>query len=230
MSDLTLLPNPSPWAYPVHSGPGAVYPREANVPPVWEGGGPAYVPTPRYEEPTEPVGQPEPAITSHETYESWEEAWFPSGPRSLAKAARAAGWEARIGFSRGYVPGQKADTWDLRDIIGVWVNGYGRRAVATWERNPEAEFSAKKLEAGNIKAGEIPSGMAWSTSGTGIYTGPGQAWPYANLTDLKEWIALKGAVLPSWYEIIQAWVQAHEERDVRKAKASPSKTKEKSHA
>jgi hypothetical protein len=229
MSDLTLLPNPSPWAYPVHSGPGAHYPAEANVPPVWEGGGPEYVPEPRYAEEPERVTQPAPVITSIETYETWEEAWYPSGPRGFAKAARAAGWEARIGFSRGYVPGAKADTWEVRDVIGVHVNGFGRRAVALWERNPEAEFSAKKLEAG-VKAGEIPSGMAWSSSGTGIHLGGGRSWPYANLTDLKEWVALQGAVLPAWYEIIQAWVQAHEERDMRKAKAAPSKTKERSHA
>jgi hypothetical protein len=223
-------PNPSPHMYPVYSGPGAFYPPEANVRPVWEGGGPEYVPTPRYaEEPERPV-QPEPIISSNETYESWDEAWYPSGPRSLAKAAREAGWEARIGFSRGYVPGQSKDSWEVRDIIGVWLNGYGRRAVATWERNPEAEFSAKKLEAGNIKPGEIPSGMAWSSSGTAIMVAKGRSWPYANLTDLKEWVALHGAVLPSWYTMIQAWVQAHEERDVRKAKDKPTKTKERSHA
>lgn len=172
---------------------------------------------------------PKPIITSHETYESWEEEWYPSSPRTLAKAARAAGWEVRIGFSRGYVPGQAKDSWEIRDIIGVWMNGYGRRAVATWERNPEAEFSAKKLDAG-VKPGEIPSGMQWSTSGTAIMLGGGMSWPYANLTDLKEWIQLKGAVLPTWYEHIQAWVQAHEERDVRAAKDKPTKTKERSHA
>lgn len=197
--------------------------------PVWEGGGPEYVPEPRYAD-EDVQAQPEPEITSIQTYESWDEAWYPSGPRGFAKAARAAGWEARIGFSRGPVPGQAADTWETRDIIGVWVNGYGKRAVATWERNPNAEFSAKKLEAGNIKPGEIPSGMAWSSSGTAIRLAGGMSWGYANLTDLKEWVALKGAVLPSWYTMIQAWVQAHEERDVRKAKATPTKAQERAHA
>lgn len=222
-------PSQSPDLYPVHSGPPAPYPAEANVPPVWGGGGPQYTPEPRYAPEVEWAAQPEPIITSIETCESWEEAWYPSGPRGLANAARDAGWEARIGFSRGYVPGAKADTYEVRDIIGVWFNGYGKRAVATWERNPEAEFSARKLEAG-VKPGEIPSGMQWSTSGTAIMVGKGRSWPYANLTDLKEWVELRGAVLPSWYEHIQAWVQAHEERDVRKAQATKSKTKERSHA
>ena len=219
MSDLTQPPNPSPWAYPVHCGPGAHYPAEANVPPVWRGGGPAYVPTPRYvEEVAEVTTAPPPGITSIETYKTWEEAWYPAGPRALAKAARAAGWEARVGFSRGYVPGSKAGSWDVRDIIGVWLDGFGRRAAAFWERNPEAEFSAKKQESGTIKDGEIPSGMKWSSSGGLIMLGKGMAFPYANLSDLEEWVKLQGAVLPAWYRTIQDWVQAHEENAKRKAK------------
>jgi hypothetical protein len=176
------------------------------------------------------VKQPEPEITSLDTWPAWDEDWYPSGPRSLAKAARAAGWEARIGFSRGPIAGQAKESWETRDMIGVWLNGYGRRAVALWERNPEAEFSAKKLDAGNIKPGEIPSGMQWSTAGTSIITGKGMSWTYANLTDLKEWLALHGDVLPSWYAMIQAWVQAHEERDARKAKSSPASAPERAHA
>jgi hypothetical protein len=175
-------------------------------------------------EPEEAQERPEITITSEQTYESWDEAWFPSGPRSLAKLARDAGWEVRIGFSRGPVAGQKADTWEIRDLIGVWVNGYGKRAVALWERNPEAEFSARSLEKG-VKPGDIPSGMKWATAGTAIMLGKGRSWPYANLTDLKEWIAVHGAVLPSWYTMIQAWVQAHEERDQRAARDKPTQPK-----
>lgn len=226
--DLSQLPNLSVWAYPVHSGPGALYPAEANVRPVWSGGGPKYVPEPRYAEPAEDEAQPEPEFTSLQAYDLIPEECYPSSMRSLAKAARASGWEARIGFSRGPVPGAKAGTWQTRDMIGVWVDGFGKRAVALWERNPDAEFSAKKLEAGNIKPGEIPSGMQWSTAGTSILLGRGMSWGYANLTDFKEWLALQGAVLPGWYEIIQAWVLAHEERDTRKAKTT--KAPEREHA
>jgi len=217
-------PAQSPDLYPVHCGPMAVYPAEANVRPVWEGGGPAYVP------PTPKVIQERPdiVISSLDTWPAWDEAWYPVGPRGLAKAARAAGWEARIGFARGPVPGQAKDSWEIRDTIGVWMDGFGKRAAGMWERNPDAEFSAKKLEAGNIKPGEIPSGMQWSTAGTAILLGKGMSWGYANLTDLKEWLALQGAVLPSWYTMIQAWVQAHEERDARKAKTT--KAPERAHA
>jgi hypothetical protein len=163
---------------------------------------------------------PKPEITSVESYsQGWDEEWYPAGPRGFAKRARAAGWDVRIGFSRGSIPGARADTWVVRDAIGVWLNGYGRRAVVVWTRNPEAEFSARKLEAGTIKPGEIPSGMRWSSTGGLIMIGKYRAFPYANLTDMEEWVALRGAVLPAWYEAIRSWVLAHEEHAARKAKA-----------
>jgi hypothetical protein len=219
-----MYPALEPHLYPVLSGPPAWYPAEAHVRPVWTGGGPAYIP---------PVAKktqerPDIVISSIETWGEWDEEWYPTAPRSLAKLARAAGWEARIGFARGPVPGQAKDTWEMRDTIGVWVNGFGKRGMAMWERNPDAEFSARKLDAGTIKAGEIPSGMQWSTAGTSIRTGNGMSWNYANLTDFKEWLTLQGAVLPSWYTMVQAWVQAHEERDARKAKKA--KPAERQHA
>jgi hypothetical protein len=219
---LPPVPQPAPFPlqepdlYPVFAGPGAFYPREAKVPPVYEGGGPAYVPPAPKDENAEPEDH-SPIITPRETWETWDEEWYPRSPRLVARTLRSAGWSVRVGFSRGYVPGQKADTYVLRDMIGVWADGYGKRAAWFWERNPEAEFTAKKLERG-IKPGEIPSGMEWSTSGTTIIMGNGVSWVYASHTDLLEWAQLQGAVLPSWYEHIQAWVQAHEERDKRKAK------------
>lgn len=165
---------------------------------------------------------PPPVITTRETWPAWDEAWYPSGPRAFAKRTRSAGWLARIAFSRGYVPGQAQDTYVVRDIIGVWVDGYGRRAVAFWERNPEAEFSVKKQDSGTIKSGEIPSGMAWSSVGTAIILGAGVSYTYAGLKDLDAWVEVHGNVDPSWYVMIQAWVLAHEEHARRKAKTKAS--------
>lgn len=172
--------------------------------------------------------QPSPHITNVETAH-WPWEWYPSGPRSLAVHAEKCGWSVRVGFSRGYVPGAKEGTWDLRDCIGVWVDGFHRRAGAFWERNPEAEFSARKLESG-VKPGEIPSGMQWSTTGTIIMAGKGRAFPYASLTDLREWLTLSGKVTPEWYTSIQSWVLAHEENTRRRTKAAPTRTREREHS
>lgn len=224
---MTVYPSRDPWDYPVHCGPGALYPAEPSVRPVWEGCGPEYV---RLIKPAPDTLNSQAIITTKDTWPAWEECWYSGGPRSLAKLARGSGWEARMGFSRGYVPGLAKDSWEIRDMIGVYLNGYGRRAAAFWERNPDAEFSQKKLDSGTIKPGEIPSGMAWSSSGTWIGLGNGMVWTYANLTDLKEWVLVNGAVLPLWYTMIQAWVQAHTERDVRAAREKPAKAAERGHA
>jgi hypothetical protein len=143
------------------------------------------------------VSQPDPVITSRDSVD-WPEDWYPGPAKTFAKTARAVGWDVRIGFSRGYVPGQKADTWDVRDMIGVWLDGFDKRAVMLWERNPEAEFTAKKLEA-SIRPGEIPSGAKWSPKGGSLLLGNGRSFPWMNATQMKEWTVLKGAVLPSWY-------------------------------
>lgn len=145
------------------------------------------------------MSAPAPVITSLETVD-WPWEWYPSGPRAFAKRAQAAGWDVRIGFARGHMPGQAADTWELHDSIGVWVDGYGRRAAALWGRNPDAEFSAKKQDSGTIKDGELPSGMKWSSSGTMILLGGGMSFPYANLSELDEWVKARGVVIPGWYE------------------------------
>lgn len=211
------FPDLSPDLYPILAGPPAWYPAEPKVRPVWPGGGPVYVPADPLDENAEPEDHL-PVITSRETYRTWDYAWYPSGPRGFLRRAEAAGWDVRMGFSRGYIPGAKADTWDMRDMIGVWVNGYGRRAAAFWSRNPDAEFSARKLEAGNIKPGEIPSGMTWKASGTTIRISERESWTYASLADLDEWVALHGAVLPSWYKVRSDWVQAHEMHSAFKAR------------
>lgn len=179
---------------------------------------------------------PPPILTNLET-QDWDEEWYPRSPRAFLKMARAAGWEARIGFSRGYVTGQAADSYEVRDVIGVWLNGYGRRAVMSWSRNPEAEFTAKKLEAG-VKPDEIPSGMKWKPEGGSIMLGKGKSFPWLNATQMEEWTKLRGSVLPSWYDEVRtayftaqaaakerAKTKAQEDKD-RKAEAASAGARE----
>lgn len=203
------LPSRDRNHYPVMCGPAGWYPEPPGLLDI-----PERIPAPfdpavfaREEvKSTDHVPYPEPEVTSTWTYENWEEAWFPSAPRGFAKRARAAGWDVRVGFSRGFVEGRKANTYDLRDLIGVWLDGFGKRAGVFWERNPNAEFTAKKLESG-VKPGELPSGMMWTAKGGSIRFGPGMAFPYPNLTEMEEWVKLQGNVMPSWYVACQKRVQ-----------------------
>lgn len=162
--------------YPVYCGPPTFYPAEARAsvehgpfcgPPSWDPG----VMARSRVEPAEmdPVAPP-PIVDSVWTHEHWPEEWFPNAVQMFARRARGAGLEARVGFSRGWVPGRAAGTFVIRDLIGCWVNGRGGRLVMLWERDPEAPFSARKLEKG-VAPGEIPSGQMWKCKGGHVVNG-----------------------------------------------------------
>ena len=170
--------------------------------------------------PVEGPSAPPPIVSTRETTH-WPEDVFPSAARSFAKLARAAGWEVRIGFNRGYVPAQAADTWEVRDGVSVWLNGYGKRAVGAWERNPNAQFTQAKLDAG-VKPGEEPSGRKWKfTHGTEIL-GRGESFPWMGSDQLKEWAKLQGNVLPSWYAKVR---EEHFAKLAKTKAAQAAKTK-----
>jgi hypothetical protein len=169
-------PLPDVDLYPVYCGPPTFYPAEARSgveygvfggPPSWD---PGVVARSRVEPvQVEPVAPP-PIVDSAWTHEHWPEAWFPSAVQAFARRTRAAGLKARVGFSRGWVPGRAAGTFAIRDLIGCWVNGRGGRLVMLWERDPEAPFSARKLEKG-VAPGEIPSGQMWKCKGGHVVNG-----------------------------------------------------------
>ena len=162
--------------YPVHCGPATFYPAEARAsveygafcgPSSWDPGAMARS---RIEPREVQAAAPPPIVDSAWTHEHWPEEWFPSMVQAFARRARAAGLEARVGFSRGWVPGRAAGTFVIRDLIGCWVNGRGGRLVMLWERDPDAPFSARKLEKG-VEPGEIPSGQMWKCKGGHVVNG-----------------------------------------------------------
>jgi hypothetical protein len=169
-------------------------------------------------------------ISSTETYaQGWDQ--WPLGVRQLVAYAERYGWSVRTGFSRGQIPGQKTDSWVTRDMIGVWLDGYGHRAVAWWERNPDARFTAKKLDTG-IKAGEIPSGLKWTSSATAIWQHgrrPGApCYPYANLTEIREWLEVCGMVDAGFWDRARERVLAA--RAASAVKSRTQVTKQREHA
>lgn len=122
-------------------------------------------------------------IDSCTTYaQGWDQ--WPLGVRQMIAMAETHGWSVRTGFSRGEIPGRKRNTMAMRDMIGVWIQGYGHRAAAWWERNPEADTDA---------------GYAWKASGTAIWPGgrptmDTPCFPYANVADFKEWLTMRGTM------------------------------------
>lgn len=99
------------------------------------------------------MSTPPPIITSAETYAAgW--CWWPAPVTSFQKYAMARGWDVRIGFARGYKPGQAKDTWALLDTIGVWLHRPGSpRVVFTWERSPDSLAYSWKATTASFRAG-----------------------------------------------------------------------------
>lgn len=148
---------------------------------------------------------PVPQYTSLDTWQWWQ--WWTKGALSLAARAEGCEWQVRIGFSRTV----------SKDVIGVWVDGYGLRGAAFWTRNPDAKFTQAKLDKG-IASGEIPSGVNWKADGTLIYGIISTPWPYASHTEFGEWIDARGDMPVEWYEKSRARVLAA--RITRKVSAS----------
>lgn len=153
----------------------------------------------------EPVQPPAPLYTSQDT-QAWD--CWPPAILALRKVAIEAGWDVRVGFSRGYVPGRAGGTLELVDMLGVWVDGFGMRGGAFWERKPDSETA---------------SGYAWKADSTIIRASPLLAgFPYANHTEFRVWLKAQGRCAPSWFAMSRERVMAAR----AKAKAAvPAKAK-----
>lgn len=132
----------------------------------------------------------------------------PADPRAVADLAlrgRAAGWRVLVGYSRGFKRAQKIGTYTETETLGVWA---GSHPDTRWRWSAMYERKA----------------------GTGTWTWTRiTIWRDANhftdasVTDLKDFIEVRGSVLPSWFKAIRT-----RERDKdAKAKARPKKTKAK---
>lgn len=162
-------------------------------------------------------GHPAPMCAREIGGEDWP---LPPAMAALVKLGEAHDWECRAVFSRGFVPGRAAGSLEVADMVGVWLYGHGVRARGTWERRPFATTD---------------SARSWTAQSVQIWPSKRAPFPYANHTDLKELIKLRGAVLPSWYAAIRqrildraeaARVKAKQEADEREAQGL-SRTKPK---
>lgn len=68
---------------------------------------------------------------------------LPAGAATFVRQATSHGWEVRHRITRGPVPTTGKDNYVTAEIAGVWLHGYGFRAFATWERQPEGSASAQ---------------------------------------------------------------------------------------
>lgn len=128
-----------------------------------------------------PEHDPEPETTTREGLQV-------SAPQAVAKlgrAAREAGFEVRMGVARGWARAVKIGTYRHLDSVGVALLGHGWRVHAVYARTVGAKS------------------WAWRSIAIWGVTRP-QRFGYATITDLSQFVALRGNVGPAWFKSIYA--------------------------
>jgi hypothetical protein len=142
----------------------------------------------------------------HTTRDPFPDMPLPTALAALKKKAEAAGWEVRVGYSRAKRRAVKIGSYDLVETLGVWGEGHGWRFSAMYERKPEGAVSAQ----------------AWKWGSISLWADGKFPFSYASVTDLKEWLAVRGSVLPSWFAAIAAREKAKAEKQKAAAKTRPA--------
>lgn len=137
----------------------------------------------------------------------------PSAVLKLQRAAQAAGWVALVGYSRSPERAVKVGTYKITEAYGMWTNlANGARIHAVYART-----------VGN---------KAWAWRSTAIWPVQvpdlGSRFLDATITDLHEFVAVRGSVLPAWFKGVHARVreQAELARLRARAQAGTRKPKE----
>lgn len=133
---------------------------------------------------------------------------WPSMPRavvSLQKALHAAGWVTLTNYARAEERAVKVGTYKLTESWALWTDwANGVRICAVYSRTVGAK--------------------TWAWRNTAIWPiqvpGLGSKFVDATVTDLLEFVQVRGSVLPAWFKGVHARVQDQ----ATKAKARTAKT------
>lgn len=157
-----------------------------------------------YRKPAKPlwlIMPPPPEVTNREPKPD-DAPDVPKSVLALAKLAEAGGWEARIGYSRAVKRGQKTGSYRPIEVFGVWLGGghpSGWRASALYERFRDAKQEDTHYEDGSWRRTVEPVGKpgTWSWE-CRLFSVKGRH--EVSVTNLKEFMSVRGSVLPSWFE------------------------------
>jgi hypothetical protein len=138
----------------------------------------------------------------------------PEVPRAvlgLQRAAEAAGWAIRVGYSEGQRRGVSVGTYKPVRAYGIHSD-----AAHGWRFNAVYDLEAKGWYTIAI----------WPVPFRPVAPGLGSRFTHASVTDLKEWITVRGSVLPAWFKGIHARVEEQRERQKAAARNRKPKAKE----
>ena len=133
----------------------------------------------------------------------------PAVPRSVVSLmglGTEAGWEMRVGYSRGPVRAKGTGTYKRVEIFGVWAGVHpdtGYRFSAMYQREIGKE--------------------TWSWSSISIWRLGEVPFPYALVTDLKEFIRVSGSVGVPWFKAVEARELDKIDKQKIKAKENPTR-------
>lgn len=156
--------------------------------------------------PAWPAADPPPEILSTDP---WPEGVPVPGPvRDLAARAELEGWAVRLGYSRGPERAVRVGTYKITEAIGVWA---GPHPVTRWR------FCAVYGHTVN---------RPWSWRSISIWRPGGNRFTEAMVTDLKEWLTVRGDVGKPWFKAITAREADKVDRARAAARARPKGKKE----
>ena len=131
----------------------------------------------------------------------------------------------KVGYSRALLRGTENGTYRRVETFGVWFgNGHvsGWRASAMYQRFVDAgeihRFNGEASIDPDPKTRKGAPGT-WSWKRVTVFQGFNRH--HVLLSDLKEFVKVRGSVLPSWFESISNREAGKKERAAQAAKARP---------
>jgi hypothetical protein len=168
-----------------------------------------------------PENDPEPEVTTLDPVPDGVEP--PSSVLGIVKAGKASGYEIRIGYSRARLRGQTLDTFRTVEAWSLWFDpGLGAvRPFGSYERFEDKTrvwmWSPDGWSEHEPPAGE-PGTWKWARVRIGRQE--------CSISDLKEWMSVRGSVLPAWFAAIRKRIEEKERKQKAAAKARPKKREE----
>lgn len=140
---------------------------------------------------------------------------IPSAVIKLQRAAQGAGWAVSAGYSRGPERAVRIGEYKITECWGLYS-----------DRHPETGWRFQALYSRTVDT----KPWAWRIGirRPGHLIGPdmGVVFLHATITDLHEFVLVRGSVGVPWFKGVQARVEAQKEAQKKATKARPKTRKE----
>lgn len=133
----------------------------------------------------------------------------PAAVVKLRKAAERADWTTRVGYSRGPVRAVKIGTYKMVEAFGLWTSVH-----------PGSGYRFRAVYSHTVGAAQWAWDIAIWTPGYGV------RFVHATITDLHEFVEVRGSVARAWFKGIEAREIEKQERKRAAARNRTAKPKE----